>query len=105
MVVKNARRAIPAACSSQAERDRNGDSFGTRNGGETRKRRVSRCGMHCKRKNRRLSVNDTLSDSHMSDLFAPPIITEFDLRRGDCPQALVALPAESVDLVVTSPPY
>lgn len=41
----------------------------------------------------------------MSDLFASPITTEFDLRHGDCLAGMAALPAESVDLVVTSPPY
>jgi site-specific DNA-methyltransferase (adenine-specific) len=41
----------------------------------------------------------------MSDLFAQPSITQFDLRLGDCLAGMAALPAESVDLVVTSPPY
>src|SRR5438046_502815 len=41
----------------------------------------------------------------MSDLFAPLCTTEFDLRHGDCLAGMAALPAESVDLVVTSPPY
>ena len=41
----------------------------------------------------------------MSDLFASPAITEFDLRHGDCLAGMAALSAESVDLVVTSPPY
>ena len=31
--------------------------------------------------------------------------TRFDLRLGDCVAGMAALPAESVDLVVTSPPY
>jgi len=31
--------------------------------------------------------------------------TDFDLRHGDCVEGMKALPAESVDLVVTSPPY
>ena len=41
----------------------------------------------------------------MSDLFTPPCATLFDLRAGDCLAGMAALPAESVDLVVTSPPY
>ncbi|MEA3211379.1 MAG: hypothetical protein QOE70_4436 [Chthoniobacter sp.] len=41
----------------------------------------------------------------MSDLFNPPAITEFDLRHGDCLAGMAALPADSVDVVVTSPPY
>ena len=41
----------------------------------------------------------------MSDLFAQPCTTAFDLRAGDCLAGMAALPAESVDLVVTSPPY
>ena len=41
----------------------------------------------------------------MSDLFAEPCATAFDLRAGDCLAGMAALPAESVDLVVTSPPY
>ncbi len=41
----------------------------------------------------------------MSDLFAQPCTTSFDLRAGDCLAGMAALPAESVDLVVTSPPY
>ena len=41
----------------------------------------------------------------MSDLFAQPCTTQFDLRHGDCLAGMAALPAESVDLVVTSPPY
>ena len=31
--------------------------------------------------------------------------TRFDLRLGDCLDGMKALPAESVDVVVTSPPY
>lgn len=31
--------------------------------------------------------------------------TEFDLRHGDCVEGMKALPDESIDLVVTSPPY
>ena len=41
----------------------------------------------------------------MSDLFAEPGTTTFDLRAGDCLAGMAALAAESVDLVVTSPPY
>ena len=41
----------------------------------------------------------------MSDLFAQPCTTTFDLRAGDCLAGMAALPAESVDVVVTSPPY
>ena len=41
----------------------------------------------------------------MSDLFAEPCTTQFDLRAGDCLAGMAALAAESVDLVVTSPPY
>ena len=41
----------------------------------------------------------------MSDLFAEPCTTAFDLRAGDCLVGMTALSAESVDLVVTSPPY
>jgi site-specific DNA-methyltransferase (adenine-specific) len=41
----------------------------------------------------------------MSDLFAPTYKTHFDLRHGDCLAGLAELPAESVDVVVTSPPY
>ena len=41
----------------------------------------------------------------MSDLFAEPGTTTFDLRAGDCLAGMGALAAESVDLVVTSPPY
>jgi site-specific DNA-methyltransferase (adenine-specific) len=41
----------------------------------------------------------------MSDLFATPTTTEFDLRHGDCLAGLVEIEAESVDVVVTSPPY
>ena len=41
----------------------------------------------------------------MSDLFAEPGTTTFDLRGGDCLAGMAALAAESVDLVVTSPPY
>ncbi len=41
----------------------------------------------------------------MSDLFIPPCATFFDLRAGDCLAGMAALPAESVDLVLTSPPY
>ena len=32
-------------------------------------------------------------------------MTKFDLRLGDCVAGMGALPAESVDLIVTSPPY
>src|SRR5256886_16430420 len=32
-------------------------------------------------------------------------MTEFDLRREDCVKGVSRLPDESVDLVVTSPPY
>jgi site-specific DNA-methyltransferase (adenine-specific) len=42
------------------------------------------------------------------DLFAEsrsPGTTEFDLRHGDCLAGMAALPPESVDIVVTSPPY
>ena len=31
--------------------------------------------------------------------------TEFDLRQGDCVAGMKDLPDESVDIVVTSPPY
>ena len=31
--------------------------------------------------------------------------TEFKLTRGDCVQGMSRLPADSVDVVVTSPPY
>jgi site-specific DNA-methyltransferase (adenine-specific) len=41
----------------------------------------------------------------MSDLFTSPITTDFALHHGDCLAGLSALPAESVDVVVTSPPY
>ena len=41
----------------------------------------------------------------MSELFAEPRTTAFDLRAGDCLAGMAALAAESVDLVVTSPPY
>lgn len=41
----------------------------------------------------------------MSDLFTPSSPTVFDLRLGDCLAGMAVLPAESVDLVVTSPPY
>ncbi len=41
----------------------------------------------------------------MSDLFAKPTVTTFDLRHGDCLAGMAALDAASVDLVVTSPPY
>ncbi|MGB8167775.1 MAG: site-specific DNA-methyltransferase, partial [Chthoniobacteraceae bacterium] len=41
----------------------------------------------------------------MSDPFAPPIPTVFDLRHGDCLAGMTELPADSVDVVVTSPPY
>jgi site-specific DNA-methyltransferase (adenine-specific) len=41
----------------------------------------------------------------MSDLFIPPSKTLLDLREGDCLSGMAALPAESVDVVVTSPPY
>jgi len=34
-----------------------------------------------------------------------PWTTEFDLRLGDCVEGMRSLPDESVDLVVTSPPY
>lgn len=40
----------------------------------------------------------------MSDLFTTST-TDFDLRHGDCLAGMAALDAESVDLVVTSPPY
>jgi site-specific DNA-methyltransferase (adenine-specific) len=39
------------------------------------------------------------------DLFKQPSTTVFDLRHGDCLAGMATLPAESVDLVVTSPPY
>jgi site-specific DNA-methyltransferase (adenine-specific) len=41
----------------------------------------------------------------MSDLFTPPCTTTFDLRAGDCLDGMTVLPPDSVDLVVTSPPY
>ena len=41
----------------------------------------------------------------MSDLFSSPAKTEFDLRHDDCLAGLTTLEAESVDVVVTSPPY
>ena len=41
----------------------------------------------------------------MSELFAEPCTTTFDLRAGDCLAGMAALAAESVDIVVTSPPY
>ncbi|MDB6155592.1 MAG: Methyltransferase [Chthoniobacteraceae bacterium] len=41
----------------------------------------------------------------MSDLFEPPNTTVWDLRHGDCLAGMAALPSESVDVVVTSPPY
>ena len=39
------------------------------------------------------------------DLFAKKSATQFDLRLGDCLTGMATLPAESVDIVVTSPPY
>ncbi|NNE92610.1 MAG: site-specific DNA-methyltransferase [Verrucomicrobiales bacterium] len=39
------------------------------------------------------------------DISQPPFVTEFNLRHGDCVAGMKTLPAESVDLVVTSPPY
>jgi len=39
------------------------------------------------------------------DLFSKPSTTQFDLRLGDCVAGMASLPDESVDLVVTSPPY
>ena len=41
----------------------------------------------------------------MSELFAEPCTTTFDLRAGYCLAGMAALAAESVDIVVTSPPY
>jgi site-specific DNA-methyltransferase (adenine-specific) len=41
----------------------------------------------------------------MSDLFIKPARTTFDLRLGDCLAGMASLPDESVDIVVTSPPY
>lgn len=41
----------------------------------------------------------------MSDLFSQQPTTEYDLRLGDCVAGLAAIEAESVDVVVTSPPY
>ena len=41
----------------------------------------------------------------MSDLFTATSGTLLDLRAGDCLEGLRALDAESVDVVVTSPPY
>jgi len=41
----------------------------------------------------------------MRDLFTPPCTTTFDLRAADCLAGMTALPPDSVDLVVTSPPY
>src|SRR3989442_1608219 len=41
----------------------------------------------------------------MSDLFNPPVSTDFDLRHGDCLAGLATLDPDSVDVVVTSPPY
>jgi len=41
----------------------------------------------------------------MSDLFIPSSPTVLDLRHGDCLAGMAALDAESVDVVVTSPPY
>lgn len=43
--------------------------------------------------------------SLMDKFFTPPCTTVFDLRAGDCLAGMASLPAESVDLVVTSPPY
>ena len=42
---------------------------------------------------------------HMSDLFASSSVTTFDLRFGDCLAGMRELPPESIDVVVTSPPY
>lgn len=39
------------------------------------------------------------------ELPKPPLKTRFDLHRGDCIAGMERLPAESVDVVVTSPPY
>jgi site-specific DNA-methyltransferase (adenine-specific) len=39
------------------------------------------------------------------DFFTAQSKTQFDLRHGDCVARMRALPDESVDLVVTSPPY
>ena len=41
----------------------------------------------------------------MSDLFISPSRTQLDLRLGDCLEGMRTLDAESVDVVVTSPPY
>ena len=41
----------------------------------------------------------------MSDLFIPPSPTILDLRLGDCLEGMAALEPDSVDVVVTSPPY
>ena len=41
----------------------------------------------------------------MSDLFTTKSRTQLDLRPGDCLAGMRALEAESVDVVVTSPPY
>ncbi len=41
----------------------------------------------------------------MSDLFIPPSPTILDLRLGDCLEGMATLEPDSVDVVVTSPPY
>ncbi|MES2572652.1 MAG: site-specific DNA-methyltransferase [Verrucomicrobiota bacterium] len=41
----------------------------------------------------------------MSDFFQPPDTTTWQLHHGDCLRGMAALPSESVDVVVTSPPY
>jgi site-specific DNA-methyltransferase (adenine-specific) len=33
------------------------------------------------------------------------VMTDFDLRHGDCLEGMAQMPAETIDLVVTSPPY
>jgi site-specific DNA-methyltransferase (adenine-specific) len=41
----------------------------------------------------------------LSELFNSSVSTDFDLRVGDCLRELDTLPDDSVDVVVTSPPY
>ena len=46
-----------------------------------------------------------MCDFEMSDLFTTSTRTQLDLRLGDCLEGMRALESESVDVVVTSPPY
>lgn len=54
---------------------------------------------------RAAAISTIPAETMQPEFFTAECKTQFDLRHGDCVAGMRALPDESVDLVVTSPPY